>query len=680
MTRKVLRKLRKGFVLSGVLLLALTTTRIWSGESFLTAAFGDELAQSPNGKIELRFDCEAGEPVYSVKYCGQEAVAKSALGLVSEPAFGKMSVEEVERERVDTAWKPVWGEYSLIPEKYEALSVSLKDDAGQELKIQFRVYDEGFAFRYVRGSTPIRSVSSEKTEFRIPANVVVYPIHGTEATFPEDGVKFEDFKMTYPPLTGKFADGKAFSIMEACAVNYPRLRWVKSESGAVQPKFRKTEWSAESDAGSGAEESGNGFSETPWRAMMLGENEGELVEHEYFIFNLNPPADAEAFSWVKPGKTISNEMNCQIRREQLFSMVDFAAENGIKYVQIDWGWYGTEYVYSDAECEEWARNNPEHANDSTWRANTRPDPRKVAKGRIPYFPRFHASTYVDMDIRELVEYGKSKGVGICLYINDRMLKAYDIDELFAIYEEWGLAGLKPGFVAYGAAKDTNDIRRLAEVAAKHRLWLCIHDAYLPDGSMRTFPNVMNVEGGGGQEGNHPAFHDVVLPFTRGLVGPFDFTPAMFFHDRSNCHQLSLLLTLYAPSHVIRSGWRIRQNDSRKPDSFGSEKEWFAALGSEWTDAKVLDAEIGRRIVTVRKTKDGEWFLGATNGSRACVSNVSLSFLDPDREYELQLWTDAPEAVGSYRGTVKTTRTVRSTETLELPMAENGGAVARFIRK
>ncbi len=666
------RDLRKVCVLSVILPLVQLVLFFMNSGIFPTASWAAEIVKSPNGKIELKFDCEGGVPVYSVRYDGMTAVAKSILGLVSEPAFGKMNLSDTKRESADSAWKPLWGEYAQIPEKYEALHVLLKDEQGQELNIQFRVYDEGFAFRYVRGATPIQSIFSEKTEFRIPEDVVVFPIDGTEATFPEDGVKFEDFKMTYPPLTGKFSDGRAFSIMEACAVNYPRLRWVKSGSGAVQPVFQKTSWETE-DAESC-------FSETPWRAMMLGENEGELVENEYFIFNLNPSADPQTFQWVKPGKTISNEMNCQIRRKDLFSMVDFAAENGIKYVQIDWGWYGTEYVYSDEECEEWAKNNPEHADDPTWRANTKPDPRKVANGRIPYFPRFHASTYVDMDIRELVEYGKSKGVGICLYINDRMLKAYDIDELFAIYESWGLAGLKPGFVAYGSAKDTNDIRRLAEIAAKHHLWLCIHDAYLPDGSMRTFPNVMNVEGGGGQEGNHPAFHDTVLPFTRGLAGPFDFTPAMFFHDRSNCHQLSLLLTLYAPSHVIRSGWRIREKDSQEPDSFGSEKEWFAALGSEWTDTKVLEAEIGRRIVTVRETKEGEWFLGATNGSRPWTSKLSLSFLDSDVEYELHLWTDAPEAKGTYRGTVKTVRTVRSTDSIELPMAENGGAVARFIRK
>jgi len=627
-----------------------------------------ENVSSPDGKIVFTFDCADGSPVYSVTYDGKQVVAPSALGLKTDADSASWTVAKREKASADTSWKPLWGEYARIPDRHNDLNVTLKNADSVTLGLEVRVYDEGFAFRYGRDAEKVLKINGEKTEFRVPTDVLLFPINSTEATFPEDGVKFADFNFTaYPPLTGKFADGRVFSIMEAYAVDYPRLTWKKAENGAIVPNVRTTSWEK---APAGAS-----LAWTPWRAMMLAENEARLVEHEYFILNLNPPTDYSQFAWVKPGKTISNEGNCQITKKELFSMVDFAAENGIKYVQIDWGWYGTEYVYSDAECEEWARNNPKYADDPTWRANTKPDPRKVANGRVPYFPRFASSTYVDINIQELVEYGKSKGVGICLYLNDRMIKAYDIAELFPIYESWGLAGLKPGFVAYGSATDTNDLRRLAEVAAKHHLWLCIHDAYLPDGSMREFPNVMNVEGGGGQEGGHPAYQDVVLPFTRYLVGPFDFTPCLFFRDRSNCHQLSLLVTFYAPSHVIRGGWAIRNN--QHGNAFGSEKEWFAAVGSEWVDTKVLDAEIGRRIVTVRKTQAGEWFLGATNGSRAATPKISLSFLDPDREYELSLWTDAPETEGVYRAAVKTVKKVRSTDTLELPMAENGGAVAIF---
>lgn len=645
--------------LSHLALLALTAVL-----GLVSCAQAAETISSPDGKIALTFDCTDGIAAYSVNYEGFQAVSQSEIGLNSEPAYGKLKIVRTERKSVDSSWKPLWGEYETIPDRYSELKVGLADASGLTLEIEFRVYDEGFAFRMGRDAAKVQSVQSEKTEFRIPQDVLVFPIAGTESTFPEDGVKFADFTGSCPPLTGKFANGRAFSIMEAYAVNYPRLRWGKSTNGAVKPEIRKTTWEAQ-----------DGTAFTPWRAMMLAASEAELVAHEYFIFNLNPPCDAKAFSWVQPGKTISNAMNCQIRKDALYDIVDFASENGIRYVQIDWGWYGTEYCYSEAECAEWAKNNPEHAADPTWRANTQPDPRRVAKGLVPYFPQFHSSTYVDIEIEKLVAYGKSKGVGICLYLNDRMIKSHDIKELFALYEKWGLAGLKPGFVAYGSAQNTDEIRYLAEVAAQHHLWLCIHDAFLPDGFSRTYPNVMNVEGGGGQEGNHPASHDTVLPFTRGLVGPFDFTPAFFFHDRSNCHQLSLLVTLYAPSHVIRSAWSIRKNTHG--NAFGSEKEWFAAVGSEWVDAKILDAEIGRRIVTARKTKDGAWFLGATNGSHAATSSVSLSFLDPDREYELQLWTDAPETEGSYRGSVKSVRKVRSTDRLELPMAENGGAVAIF---
>jgi alpha-glucosidase len=509
----------------------------------------------------------------------------------------------------------------------------------------------------------------EKTECRIPSDAVVFPIAKTGECFSRQPVALADFQTACPPLTGRFADGRVFSIMEAHAVNYPRFQLKKNPSGAVGVAIRETSLAP----------SGEPFS-TPWRMMRLAENEAKLVEQEYVVYNFNPPCTADT-SWIVPGKTISNAGNCEIRTADLTSIVDFAAENNIKYLQIDWGWYGTEWTYSDAECEQWAKNNPGLAADPTWRANTKPDPYKVASGVVPYFPTFMGrcrSTFVDVDIEKLVAYGKAKGVGICLYLNDRMIKKHDIDDLFAHYEKWGLAGLKPGFVAYGGANHTDQLRHLNETAAKHNLWLDIHDAYLPDGSSRTFPGLMNVEGGGGQEHNYPAYHDVTLPFTRGLAGPYDYTPLFFCRNKSNAHQLSLLMTIYAPAPVIRGAWSIR--DNKEGNAFGPEIEFFRRVETSWMETKVLDAEIGKHITTVRKTANGEWYLGATNGADAYTSKIALGFLDAGKVYELKLWTDAPEANGEWRSTVQTVKSVRNTDIVELPMAAAGGAVGIFSVK
>ncbi|MDO4571597.1 MAG: glycoside hydrolase family 97 N-terminal domain-containing protein [Planctomycetia bacterium] len=628
---------------------------------------------SPNGEICLDFCCREGAPAYSVRFREKDTILPSNLGLELPNPMGALEVCGVEYRSENRVYSPIYGEYAQIPDAYCAMIVSLREIApadGAEkrgFQIEFRAYNEGVALRYVFSRRMIPSIHGEKTTFRLPEDVGVFPISWTESTFSEDAVAYSDFRETSPPLTGKYSDGRAFSIMEAFVVDYPRFRLVKDDSGAVAVRTPHVNWK-------NASEDSEGFS-TPWRAVLLGENEAALIEKQYFIANLNPPCALKETTWIQPGKTISNSGNCQIRMRDLMGLVDFAAENNFRYLQIDWGWYGTEWVYTDAECEEWAKNNPDKASDPTWRANTKPDPRVVAKGLVPYFPRFRASTWVDLDVHQLVAYAKERGVGICLYINDRMLKSYDIDELFALYSSWGLAGLKPGFVAYGSAKDTQDIRRLVEIAAKHRLWLCVHDAYLPDGLSQTYPNLMIVEGGGGQEGNHPASHDTVLPFTRGLVGPFDFTPRFYVQGRSHCHQLSLLVTLYAPAPVIRGAWNIRNNTTG--NAFGSELEFFREVGVEWVDTKVLDAEIGRRVVIARKSPNDVWFLGGTNGSRACVSSVSLAFLDPEMKYEMTLWTDADSAKDGWRAAEKTTRIVASSETLDLSMSENGGCVAIF---
>ncbi len=631
-----------------------------------------ETITSPDGRIEIDFCLKDGVPQYRCLYNSTKVIDESSLGWKFKENIIETAIKTISRTKVDNTWTPLWGERSEISNRYNAIMVELTGKyAGKPIawNIEFRVYNEGFAFRYIlpNRQSPDRQspdrITGEITEFRLPKDAVVFPINSTEATYPEEPISLSNFKMSYAPLTGKFSNGYSFSIMEACAQSYPRFKFGKNDQGAVILKVPETDCGMET----------NTF-QSAWRLVLLAKNECELVENEYMIYNLNP-APSESFDWVKPGLTISNEGNCDIRAVPLKSMIDFAAENNMKYLQIDWGWYGTEWVYTDSENEEWAKNNPEKASDPTWRSNTKPTPYKVARGLVPYFPRFKSSTYVDIDIEDLVRYGKSKGIGICLYLNDRMIKKYDIGDLFSVYERWGLSGLKPGFVAYGSAKNSDELRYLAQTAAEHKLWLCIHDAFLPDGMARTFPNVTCVEGGGGQEGNHPVHHDTVLPFTRGLVGVFDYTPKFYVNGRSNAHQMSLLITLYNPTPVLRGGWAIRDNHSGQ--AFGSEKEFFRHFQSKWLETKVLDGEIGKYIVTARKAESGKWLLGATGGTKAVKRTISLEFLEKETDYIMTLWTDDPKETNGWRGTIKTVRTVKSTDTIELPMAPGGGAIAVF---
>lgn len=630
-----------------------------------------ESVYSPDRQIHVSFSIENNQPLFAVSYKNQPVVDKSPLGIrLNEDWQGEFQIANVNTATVENSWKPLYGEWAVVPDNYNSLSIVLREQGAlkRTWKIEFRAYNEGVAVRYVFPRQDADwTIQSEQTAFALPLDSESWPIYWTESTFPEQPISLSDAKgLIHPPLlTRSSCSGRpVVALLEANVVDYPRYKLkLVNDTIAVQLTGNAQFSTRDRDF------------KGPWRMIMIAENECRLVENEFFVFNLNNPRSSKDTNWIRPGKTISNEMNCSINTTQLKSMVDFASENNCKYIQIDWGWYGTEWSYTDAERDEWAKNNPDKAQDPTWKENTKADPTRVAVGLVPYFPSFKSSTRVDLDLPELIRYGKEKGVGICLYLNDRVIKTNDIDKLFTLYHQWGVAGLKPGFVAYGSQQSTAEIRYLIETAAKHKLWLCIHDAHLPMGESREFPNLMTCEGGGGQEGNHPEFHDVVQPFIRGLAGSFDYTPAFYVRNKSAAHQLSLLLTLYNPTPVIRKGWAIRNNQSG--DAFGSEKEFFAKAQTTFTQTKVLDGKVGSHIVVARQTADGSWQLGATAGSKAYTSHAALSFLDPGREYKMTLWTDAPEAKDGWRGTVKMVKTVKSTDIIDLPMAAAGGAVALF---
>ena len=627
---------------------------------------------SPDGNIRVDLSLDKGELRYQVFYLRAPILGLSALGPVFDPPLeGGLSVKESRRWSVTENWKPVWGERETIWNVYHGILVTLRENgtSGRVFQVEIRVFNEGVALRYVfpESKRPAGKIIGEQTEFQFAETAAVWPIFSTEGTFPKAPVFLKDIaEPVFAPMTLQVPKGPLVALLEAAGDHYPRLKFVRRAPGIVAVELMD------------AADCAAPFT-SPWRVMMIAPNEKRLVENESFLLNLTAPCAIPDTAWIQPGKTLSNESNCAIKTDELKSMVDFAAQNGMKYVQIDWGWYGTEWPWSESEQAKWAETNPDRANDPTWRGNTIADPYRVAKGLVPYLPDWKSATEVDLDLPELIRYGKEKGVGICLYVNDRVLKANDLDQLFGTYEKWGLAGLKPGFVRYGSQRDTGDLRRMIQTAAAHRLWLCIHDAHLPDASFRTFPNEMSVEGGGGQEGNHPAEHDVTLPFTRGLAGPFDYTPMLYQNGKSHAHQLSLLITLYTPAPVIRGGWRIRDAaaEGGYGDVFGSEIEFLRSVETDWADTKVLEAAIGKYIIIGRKTKSGNWQLGGTNGPTATRVSLDLGFLSPGVDYTMKLWTDAQEEKEGWRPTERIEKTVRRGDRVEFIMQPAGGAVALF---
>ena len=630
----------------------------------LTLHAAEPLA-SPDGTVRAGIDLHDGQPSLSLSYKYAVILQSSQLGLMfTTPIRGGFKMVSAVRTSTDSEWEPVWGERSVIPDRYGQLTVSLQEAEGEERKldIELRAYNEGLAFRY---RLPVADdaawqIEREFTTFWFPRRSAAFAIKETEDTFPQEPIPLDKLSGRYMmPFTVRLPGGQYASVLEACVRHYPRA------------KLEARAYGAASIALLGKAE-GRGPFTSPWRVVLLGDNEARLIENAHLAQTLNPPCAIADTSWIKPGLTISDHGNCLLQMNDLKRVIDIAHTNGFKYLQLDWGWYGTEWTWTDADRKKFAETNPSWANDTDWITNTYANPYGVAKGRVPYRPDWKSHTVVDIDMPELIRYARERGMGICLYMHGDVLRAHDMDALFATYKAWGLAGLKPGFVRYGNAEQTDWIRSMVEAAARHNLWLCVHDAHVPDGMERTFPNLMISEGGGGQEGNHPVRQDVLLPFTRCLAGAFDYTPHIYQKGKSHAHGMAFFVVYPGATAVVRGG--IKEFASKGANRFGSEAEFMRRVPMNWDETRVLDAAAGRHIVTARR-RGATWFIGGMTGDEPHTAPVTLDFLAPDKHYTATIFRDAETETDGFRPAVKETRRVQRGDNLHLPMARAGGFAA-----
>lgn len=633
-------------------------------------ACGD--VHSPDRTIRAALDLSDGVPTYSVWRLGRRIVSASALQLeLKEPFEGGFTLDDCLRESRNSDWQPIYGERRRIPDRYEALTVQVteKGSRHRQLQIELRAYNEGIAFRYrIPAQTQADGwhITQERSEFRFEKGCKAYPIFSTEQTFSATPVNLDSLRAgAHTPLSIQLSDGFA-SVLEAFAENYPRMRLDKTPDGALVTQLR------------GPVAAKAPFA-SPWRVVLLGANEGRLIENEHLVLTLNPPCTMADTSWIIPGKTISNEGTAPLETTALKKVVDFAATNGFRYLQLDWGWYGTETTWSDEDRNTFRKTVPELAKNEDWPPNTVANPFQVAKGLVPYRPDWKQVTNVDLEMSELIRYAKDRNVGVCLYVEaGTTLPAHDMEKLFSTYQRWGVAGLKPGFVRYGRQENTEWIRRMVRTAADHHLWLCIHDEHVPDGMERTYPNLMISEGGGGQEGGHPVCQDVMLPFTRCLAGPFDYTPGIYTKGRSHAHMLAFYVVYYGPASTMRGGYAA-WNGATGPEKGGAELEFLRRAATTWDETIVLDAHIGQRIVVARRSGD-TWFLGGMTGDEPQTVDVSLEFLTVGRKYLAQVWSDEPSAATATAEWIPTkaeSKTVSANDRLRLEMAKAGGCVAIF---
>lgn len=565
---------------------------------------------SPDGRIVCDFDTPAGIPTVSVRYANVD-VGKMSVALRT----GNFTLASTKRMRtVSSSFKPVWGTAASYPENYNELEIGLKDKEGRVRDtVTVRAYNEGVAVQasHMTGLYGSSYRSHEASVFTMPEGTVAWGIPGTESTFGREPKAIADLDRNQAwrmPLTMKLPGGVYASLIEANVRDYPRS-YLKAEGWSLKPVF----------ALGGHER--RGLVKTPWRALVLAANAGGLIEHAHLVELLNDPCAIADTSWIKPGLCVSDQLNCELRQNELLAVARAAKSIGARYLQIDWGWYGTEVPWSEDDCAAYRNGKFKNlaAANPGWEENAKADPRTIAKGHVPYHPiwPYGGRVGVDFDIPSLVKELKTLDMGLCLYVHGYVLENCDMDELFALYESWGVAGLKPGFVSYGSQQSTEWLRKLAEVSARHHLWIDIHDAHIPDGFERTWPHVMITEGGGGQEGHHPVHQDVALPFTRCLIGPFDYTPAFFDEKRTHAHATAMLLAYPGPTAIMRGKVAGVVGDPVVP--------FVQALPWTYDETRVLAAEISDHLVIARR-KGTVWYLAGLCGETPRDVTVDLSFL------------------------------------------------------
>lgn len=430
------------------------------GILIIAAAVVSTAATSPDGRTAYEFCFEGGRVKFAVTY-DRKPMATVATGdnwrecSASGPVNGHCG-----------EWNTVWGDRATVKDAYVEEMFKVVDANGNPVVIEARAYDEGFAFRC---RLPDGGAFAERTSVDYPSDARAWAIAHTESTYPERPIEFSAGAAEWmTPLTVESQNGFS-SFFDAYAVSYPRIRAVPRKGG-IEVKLLQDEVPTLSKGAT-----------TSWRVLQLSSDAAQLIDHSTLVLNLNPPCAIKDTSWIIPGLTLSNLSNCRLKNDELIAAVKAERESNVRYLQLDWGWYGTEWGWSDADREQFVKTNPDMRDEPTWRGNTIGNARRAVRGVVPYLPGWQRQFEVELDFPTLIPVLKELGVGLCLYVRGPVLEKENLDELFALYRGWGVEGIKPGFVRYGSADDTDWSRRVIDSAARHRLWVDIHDSDIPDG-------------------------------------------------------------------------------------------------------------------------------------------------------------------------------------------------------
>jgi len=667
-----------------------------------TGVLNAQELRSPDGNLIMKFSLQdKGVPAYELTYKGKIVIKPSKLGLELkgesvELNFGaeadiksriesgmslydNFRIADVQTSTFDETWKPVWGEVSNIRNHYNEMAVTLSQTSTERsLLIRFRLFDDGLGFRYEfpqQKNLNYFIIKEERTQFAMSGDITAYWIPGDYDTQEYDYVisKLSEIKGLFKdavtpnssqtqfsetgvqtPLMLKSNDGLYINIHEAALVDYSCLSLNLDDKNFV---FES--WLTPDAVGD------KGYMQTPcqspWRTIVVSDDARDILASK-LILNLNEPCKIEDTSWITPVKymgvwwemitgkstwSYSDLPNVQLgltdyskvkpngkhgaTNENVRRYIDFASKHGFDQLLVE-GW--------NIGWEDWFGKTKDYVFD-------------------------FMTPYPDFDLPMLRDYAKSKGIRLQMHHEtSSSVRNYErhIDKAYQFMVDNGYNSVKSGYVGnmiprgehhYGQWLVNHYLYALKK-AADYKIMVNAHEAVHPTGLHRTYPNLLGQESARGTEyqafGGSKPYHTTILPFTRLMGGPMDYTPGIFEMDISKanpennswvnttlCNQLALYVTMYSPLQMAAD---FPENYERFIDAF----QFIKDVAVDWDDSKYLEAEPGEYITVARKAKGtGNWFVGNVCGGDGFTSNISFDFLDSDKVYIATIYADAKDA-------------------------------------
>jgi hypothetical protein len=638
---------------------------------------------SPNRQLALTFSLQAGGvPTYSLTYKGRPVIKPSHLGLELKDGPGLTSgfaVAGTTTRTFDETWTPVWGETKTIRNHYNELTVKLTQAATKRVMlVHFRVFDDGLGFRYDFPKQPELTyfvVKEERTQFALAGDHKAFWLPGdydtqeystttsklsevrglmkkavtdnaSQTTFSPTGVQ--------TPLMLKSQDGLYINLHEAALIDYSTM------SLELDDKNMVLESHLTPDA-----QGNKGYLQTPclspWRTIIVSDRAGDILESK-LVLNLNEPTKYQDVSWIKPVKYVgvwwemitgkstwsyTNATNIKLDSTDYSKLkpngthgantahvkeyIDFAAQHHLDAVLVE-GW--------NTGWEDWFGQSKDYVFD-------------------------FVTPYPDFDVQELHRYAASKGIKIIMHHETSgSVRNYErhMTQAYKFMADNGYSAVKSGYVGniiprgehhYGQWLNNHYLYAITE-AAKYKIMVNAHEAVRPTGLARTYPNLIGNEAARGTEyesfGGNNADHTTILPFTRLIGGPMDYTPGIFqtkisaynpenksFVHSTLARQLALYVTMYSPLQMAAD---LPETYNKHLDAF----QFIEDVAVDWDDSKVLEAEPGDYITIARKAKGkSSWFVGSTCDENGRTSAINLSFLAPGKTYVATIYADGKGA-------------------------------------